>query len=203
MRTWTRKKAVRVAIETAAARKVAAEKMASGKTAAVMAAAENAAAEKAAAEKAATDKAQADRQRTEAKAAAKAKATTSATDTATAAQAMSTRPPADTSHLAPEAAKIIEALRQELDEVKAALVAKEIKHTAKLKRVENRMVLLKMEVTDLRDQNEHHRQVKRDTRSHAKELQQLRDSMRSQAHKCSNEITRLSKQVRRCERTSL
>ena len=30
--------------------------------------------------------------------------------------------------------------------------------------------------------------------SHAKELRQLRDSMRSQAHKCSNEITRLNKQ---------
>ena len=91
-------------------------------------------------------------------------------------------------------------LRETLDNTKAKVVKQELSCKTKLKRIENRMSLLKMELKEKKDVLTSQRGGRRKTKSQDQHVIRLQKSLSSQAKKCTKEIERMNSKLRQCER---
>ena len=94
----------------------------------------------------------------------------------------------------------INRLRNLLDNSKGKIVRQELSCSTKLKRAENRMKLLKINLKEVKEDLLNHKSRKRNKKQNDKHVVALRTSLASSARKCSKEIDRLNKSLRQCER---
>ena len=97
----------------------------------------------------------------------------------------------------------ISVLRNQLENKMASIVKNEMSCKTKMKRIENRMSLLKLDYNEAKAFVTQNRNQKKGHKNYQKELERMRSTMNGQAKKCTKEIERLNGQLRRCQRSGL